>query len=188
VLVKDDDSRKIYTEIEKCRSESSKTILPLVYAQLRSLAKGKLALEPPGATLSGTALVHEAYLRVAGSTEKKWDGIGHFYAAVAESMRRILIDKARRRKAVKHGGNLKRDVFDSIAVPVEAESDEIFAVHDSLDKLASEYPRKAEVVKMKCFVGLTFDEIANVLAVSISTVERDWAFARAWLKVEIGNS
>ena len=178
---------KIATEIEQGGAKSAEAIIPLIYSQLRSLAKRRLSLEPAGATLSGTALVHEAYLRVAGDRVGQWDGSGHFYAAVAEAMRRILIDKARRRKAVKHGGDLKREVFDSVVVQGEAPSDEIMAVHESLDALEVEFPRKAQLVKLRYFVGMSTDEAAAVLGISVATAERDWAFAKAWLRVHIGD-
>jgi RNA polymerase sigma factor (TIGR02999 family) len=181
-----EDVDKIAEQLKLSGLESAEAILPLVYSQLRALAKHKLALEPAGGTLSGTALVHEAYLRVAGSRESNWDGSGHLYAAMAEAMRRILIDKARRRKAVKHGGELRREVFDSVMVPGVAESDEIFEVNESLDALEAEFPRKAQLVKFRYFVGMSTAEAAKVLNISLATAERDWAFAKTWLKVHIG--
>ena len=179
----------IAAHIERRGGASADQILPVVYSQLRALAARKMANEPPGASLSATALVHEAYLRVAGArAAQQWDGCGHFYAAAAEAMRRILIDRARRRKAAKHGGDLVREEFDSLALPRETGTDEMLAVHESLDALAAEFPRKAEVVKLRYFVGLTTAEAASILGISVATAERDWAFAKAWLKVDIAGA
>ena len=182
----DEQAERIARKLSASGARFARDLLPELYTQLRVLAARKLASERPGVSLGPTALVHEAYLRVAGKREDdQWDGRGHFYAAAAEAMRRILIDKARRRNAVKHGGDLKREVFDSMAIPAGRKSDEILAVDEWLDALAEAEPRKAEVVKLRYFVGLTTAEIAEVLAVSHATVERDWAFARAWLRVRI---
>ncbi len=181
-----DEDEAIAENLARGDCGSSEAILPLVYEQLRGLAARKMACEPAGATLSGTALVHEAYLRVAGGrVDGQWEGCGHFYAAAAEAMRRILIDRARRRKAAKHGGAWQRAAFDSVVISGEAESDEILAVHESLDALAAEFPRKAELVKLRYFVGLTIDEAASILGISAATAERDWSFAKAWLKVHL---
>ncbi|MGI9243679.1 MAG: ECF-type sigma factor [Verrucomicrobiales bacterium] len=177
-----DEAESIADLVE--RREPAAAIVPVVYSQLRALAAKKMANEPPGTTLSGTALVHEAYLRVEGGRgDPEWDGCGHFYAAAAEAMRRILIDRARRRKAVKHGGDMVREEFDSVMVP--AKSDEILKVHESLDALATAFPRKAELVKLRYFVGLTTSEAATVLGISVATAERDWAFSKTWLKGHI---
>ena len=173
---------------ELTRSGSSKSVVPMVYGQLRGLAARKLANEPAGMTLSPTALVHEAYIRVAGNQdERHWDGRGHFYAAAAEAMRRILIEKARRRLSKKHGGEWKREVFDSVLIPAERKSEELLAVHECLDELAEDHPRQAELVKLRYFVGLTIDESAKTLGISHATAERDWSYARAWLRVKITN-
>jgi len=181
------DDEAIAAELSKGSKFSAAKIAPLVYSQLRALASKKLRNEAPSATLSATELVHEAYLRVAGDRQSKWDGGGHFYAAAAEAMRRILIDKARRRKAAKHGGGLRREALDSLVIPCEAkvDVDEVLAVHESLDALAEEFPRKAELVKLRYFVGLSNREAAKILKVSVATAERDWAFSRAWLKLHI---
>ena len=150
------------------------------------MAHQKLANEAAAATLSPTALVHDAYLRIVNYQDaKRWDGRGHFYAAAAEAMRRILIDRARRRQAVKHGGELKREVFDSVMIPADRKSDELLAVHESLDELAKEHPRQAELVKLRYFVGLKMEEAASVLEISKATAERDWTYAKAWLKVKV---
>ncbi|MFT5466387.1 MAG: RNA polymerase sigma factor (TIGR02999 family) [Verrucomicrobiales bacterium] len=179
-------SEQIAKELEHDDPRSAHTVLPLIYEQLRSLAARKLAAEPPGQTLNATALVHEAFLRVVGDRdEQKWGGKGHFYVAAAEAMRRILIDKARRRRAIKHGGDLKREPLDSVIVPAEKKTDELFAIHEALDQLAEEHPRKAQLVKMRYFVGLTIEEAGAILEISKATADRDWAFARAWLHREI---
>lgn len=181
------DEEAIAAELSENSEVSAEKIAPLVYSQLRALAGRKLLNEAPSATLCATELVHEAYLRVAGGRQGQWDGCGHFYAAAAETMRRILIDRARRRKAVKHGGGLRREVFDSVIVPFEStvDEDEVLAVHEALDALAAEFPRKAELVKLRYFVGLGNAEAAKILGISPATAERDWAFSRAWLKLRI---
>ena len=184
-----DEAEQIAEELADSRAGSASSIVPLVYDQLKGLAGQKLALEPAGATLSPTVLVHDAYLRVVkNQDEKQWDGRGHFYVAAAEAMRRILIDRARRRKAIKHGGDLHREVFDSVMVPADRKSEELLAIHEVLDELDSSHPRQAELVKLRYFVGLTIDEASEALGISHATAERDWAYARAWLRVKIAES
>ncbi len=158
-------------------------ILPFIYAELRRLAAARLANESPGQTLQATALVHEAWLKLTGSdTDRRWNDRNHFFAAAAEAMRRILIDNARRKRAIRHGGDLHRVDMDDIQLPAAVQSeDELMAVHEALDELASLDPRKAELVKLRFFVGLSFAEAAEVLGISEITAKRDWAFARAWL-------
>jgi RNA polymerase sigma factor (TIGR02999 family) len=162
-------------------------MVPSMYEQLRSLAAKKMANEAPGQTIGATALVHEAYLRVAGSGEQeqeaKWENRGHFYVAAATAMRRILIDRARRKKAIRHGGEWQRTEFDIIDAPaaVVEPSDELLALDEALAELAEEDPRKARLVELRYFVGLTSQEAADVLGVSKPTADRDWTFARAWL-------
>jgi RNA polymerase sigma factor (TIGR02999 family) len=156
-------------------------MLPLVYDELRKLAAAKLARENPGQTLQATALVHEAYLRLAG--DQRFDGRGHFFAAAAEAMRRILVDAARRKKAPTHGGGRGREGLDGVAAPVP--DDELLAVDEALDRFATEHPETAEVVKLRYFVGLTIDQTAEALGVSPATVKRRWEFARAWLVREL---
>lgn len=166
-------------------------LLPLVYDELRRLAAAKMARESAGHTLQATALVHEAWMRLSGDRKTEWQNRAHFFAAAAESMRRILIDCARRRRAERHGGGLKRvDVNDSdeaIAAPSSSD-DELLAVHESLDRLAILDARKAELVKLRYFAGLTLEQAADVLGVSVPTAKRDWAYARAWLFKEIDQS
>lgn len=162
---------------------SGESLLPLVYAELRRLAAARLASEAPGQTLQATALVHEAWLKLsAQDPERRWNDRTHFFAAAAEAMRRILIDNARRKRAVRHGGELARvDLEETkVAAPV-GNDEELLAVHEALDELAALDARKAEVVKLRFFVGLNFAETAEVLGISEITAKRDWAFARAWL-------
>ena len=158
-------------------------ILPLVYDELRRLASARLAREVPGQTLQATALVHEAYVRLVGPDPvKPWDGRGHFFAAAAEAMRRILIDRARDRKRIKRGGETKRQRLDlESLVNDDASPDDLIDLDAALGRLALVDPRGAELVKLRLFAGLTLDEAATALGVTRRTVERDWSFARAWL-------
>ena len=180
---------QILDAIEAGQPQAAEKLLPLVYDELRHLAAAKLAREAPGQTLQATALVHEAWLRLAGEQRRQWQGRTHFLAAAAEAMRRILIDNARRKRAVRHGGDLKRVSIDDstaqIAAPAENE-DEMLAVHEAVDRLAAHNARKAELVKLRYFVGLTIEQAAEVLGISEPTAKRDWAYARAWLFREIG--
>jgi RNA polymerase sigma factor (TIGR02999 family) len=156
-------------------------LLPLVYGELRWLAARRMAQEAPGNTLQPTALVHEAWLRLAGDEVRKFANRAHFFAAAAEAMRRILVESARRKKRVKHGGQLERVDVDAIDVALPMPDDELLAIDEALDALASVDARAADVVKLCFFVGLTREEAAKELGVSISTAERLWSFARAWL-------
>jgi RNA polymerase sigma factor (TIGR02999 family) len=168
--------------IEQGASTAPEQLLPLVYDELRRLAASKMARENPGQTLQPTALVHEAWLKLAGSDSQNWKDRGHFLAAAAEAMRRILIDKARRKGREKHGGEWEREDFDDSRIQLGAPSDEILAVHEALDALEAEDQIAAQVVKLRYFVGLTIPEIANALGLSARSADRHWAFARAWLK------
>ena len=163
-------------------------LLPIVYEELRKLARARMANELPSHTLQATALVHEAYLRLVGNDESSWANRAHFFAAAAEAMRRILIDHARRRRAVRHGGGQERLAIDEISIAAPADDDELLAVHDALEKLARHDPQKAELVKLKYFAGLTTDEAARVLGLSEPTAKRHWSYARAWLFREIRRS
>lgn len=163
-------------------------LLPLIYQDLRRLAAHKMAHEAPGHTLQPTALVHEAYLRLTGAAQsqqppQQWDGRGHFFAAAAEAMRRILVEATRRKQRVKHGGRLERVDADlvELALPMPMADDQLLALDDALDRLAAVDARAAEVVKLCFFVGLTQAQAAKELGVSLATAERVWAFARAWL-------
>lgn len=160
-------------------------LIPLVYGELRKLAAWRLGQEAEAHTLQATALVHEAYLKLSPG-EAQWEGRKHFFCAAAEAMRRILIDRARHRKAVRHGGGLQRTGFaeDIIAFP-SAQDDEILAINEILDRFTRIEPRKAEVVKLRYFVGMTIEETAEALGISTPTAKRDWIFARAWLFREL---
>jgi RNA polymerase sigma factor (TIGR02999 family) len=177
---------QILSQIESGDPQAAERLLPLVYDDLRKLAAQKLAREKPGQTLDATALVHEAYLRLVDDADARrtFNNRGHFFAAAATAMRRILIDNARRKRAVKHGGGLQRQPLDVIAAP---ESDEhILAVDEALTKLAANDPQKAKLVELRYFAGLTGEQAAEVLGISPTTADRHWAYARAWLRAEIG--
>jgi RNA polymerase sigma factor (TIGR02999 family) len=165
--------------------QAAEDLIPLVYGELRKLAAWRLGQEAAAHTLQATALVHEAYLKLSPG-ESQWQGRKHFFCAAAEAMRRILIDRARHRNAVRHGGGLQRTelVEDIIAVPT-AQDEEILAINEILDRLTRIEPRKAELVKLRYFVGMTIEEAAEALGISIPTAKRDWIFARAWLFREL---
>jgi RNA polymerase sigma factor (TIGR02999 family) len=166
--------------------EAADQLLPLVYNQLRRLAAVRLAREKPGQTLQATALVHEAWIRLAGKEEPRaWKSHGHFFAAAAEAMRRILVERARRKKRVRHGGSLQRVDLASVTLATADPDDTVLAINEALDKLAATSPQKAEIVKLRYFTGLEHAEIAEVLGVSEPTVRRHWAYARSWLYAEL---
>ena len=173
----------ILAAMEQGQSQAAEELLPLVYEELRRLAAWRLAQERPGQTLQATALVHEAWLKLTGGeAERRWNDRTHFFAAAAEAMRRILVDNARRKRCARHGGELERVDLAAIQLPAPVQDeDELLAVHDALDELAALDSRKAELVKLRFFVGLNFAEAAEVLGISEVTAKRDWAFARAWL-------
>ena len=175
---------KILSAIEQGRKASDE-LLPLVYTELRRLAAHKMGHLAPGQTLQPTALVHEAYLRLVGDSKQKWDGRGHFFAAAAEAMRRILVENARRKCALRHGGGQRRLDIDDFEVPAETKDDEMQAVSEALDKFAERDKEKAELVKLRYFVGLTLEETAELLGIPERTAKRHWAYARAWLLREI---
>jgi RNA polymerase sigma factor (TIGR02999 family) len=161
-------------------------LLPLVYDELRRLAAERLKGEPQGQTLQATALVHEAYLRLVGTdAQPDWDSRGHFFAAAAEAMRRILVERARRKKRIKHGGGRNRIDWEAAALLVAEPSEDLVALDEVLSKLAAEDPAKAEVVKLRFFAGLTMPEIAQVMRISLATAERYWTYARTWLYAEL---
>lgn len=160
-------------------------LLPLVYQELRSLAASKMAQEQAGHTLQPMALVHEAWLRLVGGGEKRFDGCGHFFAAAAEAMRRILIERARRKQTVKRGAGFERLDLEHADVAIHASDETLLLVNDALDKLAQEDPRVAALVNLRFFAGMTNEEAAAALGVSVRTAKRHWTFARAWLYDEI---
>ena len=176
---------QILQSIEQGDPKAADELLPLVYDELRKLAGAKMAGEAPNQTLQPTALVHEAWLRLVGNGEAKFANRSHFFAVAAEAMRRILIDKARHKRAVRHGGDHQRVDLEDLEVAAIADDDEILAVHDAIDKLAAQNKVEAEVVKLRYFVGMTIDEAAQVLGISVRTADSYWAHARAWLFREI---
>lgn len=175
------DVTRILSSIQQGDPKAAEELLPLVYSELRKLAGARMAQESPDQTLQPTALVHEAWLRLVGDANPKFDGRGHFFAAAAEAMRRILIDNARRKRALRHGGGQARVDVNDIDLAIAAKEDELLAVDDALETLASEDAELANVVKLRFFAGFTNKEIADVVGVSEPTIERRWRFARAWL-------
>jgi len=176
----------ILRAIEHGDAQAANELLPLVYQELRRLAAHKMAGEAPGHTLQPTALVHEAYLRLIGPGQlQQWDGRGHFFAAAAEAMRRILVESARRKKRLKHGGALQRVDMEEVELPLPMPDDELLALDEALNRLATVDARAAEVVKLCFFVGFTQEQAGKELGISVATAERLWSFARAWLFREV---
>jgi RNA polymerase sigma factor (TIGR02999 family) len=173
----------VLNAIEQGDPHAAAQLLPLVYDELRKLAAGHIANEDPSHTLVATALVHEAYLRLVG--DQHFENPGHFFAAAAEAMRRILLDRARRKNRLKHGGGRMRVDLEAVAFLAEEPSEDLEVLDESLNKLAAEDPAKAEVVKLRFFAGLTMPEIARVMNISLATAERHWTFARTWLYAEL---
>jgi len=175
---------RILSAIQSGERRAAEELLPAVYTELRQLAARRMGNERPGQTLQATALVHEAWLRLERDENRKWNDSGHFFCAAAQAMRRILVENARRKQTLKHGGHLKRvDAGLDIAAPLP--DDQLLALDEALDQLAVVNSRAADVVKLRFFAGLTEAQVAEQLGVSVATVERTWAFARAWLFNEI---
>ena len=164
---------------------AAEQLLPLVYDELRRLAIYKMSHETPGQTLQPTALVHEAWLRLGGNAHQEWNGRAHFFGSAAEAMRRILIDNARRKRAVRHGGGQQRMDFEEVEIATAVKDDDLLAVNEVLERFAAQDKQKAELVKLRYFAGLTIDEAAEILGVSAPTAKRWWTYARAWLHKEI---
>jgi RNA polymerase sigma factor (TIGR02999 family) len=184
----DGDITVILQRIEQGDPQAGEQLLPLVYDELRRLAAAKMARETQDQTLQPTALVHEVWLRLGGDAQPGWANRAHFFAAAAEAMRRILIDNARRKRAIRHGGEFAKVSADAtgfdLAAPAES-SEDLLVVNEALDAFAKHDARKAELVKLKYFAGLTLEEAAEVLGTSFRTAKRDWAYARAWLFNEV---
>jgi RNA polymerase sigma factor (TIGR02999 family) len=179
------DITRILTAIEQGDPAAADQLLPLVYEELRKLAAHRMANEAAGQTLQPTALVHEAWLRLVGEQNPKFANRAHFFAAAAEAMRRILIDNARRKRAVRHGGGQQRVDVEQVQLVSPTHEDQLFAINEALDKLAAQRQPEAELVKLRYFVGLTLEEAAQVLGISARTADNYWAHARAWLFREI---
>jgi RNA polymerase sigma factor (TIGR02999 family) len=179
------EADNLLTAIERGDQKAADELLPLVYTELRRLAAHKMARIAPGQTLQPTALVHEAYLRLVGKEQQKWDNRGHFFAAAAEAMRRILIEKARRKSAIRHGGGQQRVDVDELELPAEIKEDELLAVNEALDRFSTLDKQRSDLVKLRYFVGLTLEEAAEVLGISHTMAKRHWTYARAWLQRDI---
>jgi RNA polymerase sigma factor (TIGR02999 family) len=177
---------RILSAIEQGDPRAAEQLLPLVYDELRKLAAQKMAQEKPGQTLQATALVHEAYLRLVDREEvQRWDSRGHFFAAAAEAMRRILVEHARRKGRLKRGHAYKRVDLDAMKIAALGPADDVVALDEALTQLAQKHPQKAELVKLRYFAGFTVAEAAEVLGISTTTADRHWTYARAWLFREL---
>ena len=182
------DVTQILSQIESGDPRAAEQLLPLVYDELRKLAAARLAQEKPGQTLQATALVHEAYVRlIGGDGQTEWNSRGHFFGAAAEAMRRILVDNARRKSGPKAGGGMQRVELSQIDPEIQSSEIDLIALHDALDRLAIKDARKAELVKLRFFAGLTIEQAAQALGITARTAYSDWAYAKAWLRVEISN-
>jgi RNA polymerase sigma factor (TIGR02999 family) len=182
------DVTRLLEQLGNGDRSGTEQLLNEVYEELRRLARDRLTREREGQTLQATALVHEAYLRLVGGESKpQWNGRGHFFAAAAEAMRRILVENARRKHRLKHGGGQRRVDLDSECLVSEAPSVDLLALDMALDKLAASDPAKAQIVKLRFFAGLTMPEVAATLGISLATAERHWTFARSWLYAELAD-
>ena len=174
--------------IEEGGGRAAEELLPLVYEELRLLSAQKLSHEPPGQTLQATALVHEAYLRLVGGEAQPWDSRGHFFAAAAEAMRRILVENARRKKSFKRGGDIRRIDLEQVGLLDDGEpasEDRLIALDEALERLAQQDRAKADLVKLRYFAGLTNKQAAETLGISPATADRHWRYARSWLRLEV---
>jgi len=180
------DVTRFLSHIEEGDPSAAEQLLPLVYDELRRLAAQKMAHEMPGQTLDATGLVHEAYLRLVGPQGgRDWDNRGHFFAAAAEAMRRILVESARRKRRLKRGGEQRRVDLDEAQMPVAVPPDEMLAVDEALTKLSQEDPSAAQIVKLRYFVGFSIEEAAESLGISRANAYRHWTYAKAWLRCEL---
>ncbi|TKJ34461.1 MAG: RNA polymerase subunit sigma [Planctomycetes bacterium B3_Pla] len=179
------DVTRILNSVEQGDVRAADELLMAVYQELRRLAAVRLSQEPAGQTLQATALVHEAYIRLVDTENQSWQGRAHFFAAAAEAMRRILIERARHKQRMKHGGDRRKIDLDDATLAIEGPSDDVIAVDEALTKLGREDQVVADLVKMRYFAGLNLDQIAKILGISRRTADRYWAYARAWLHREI---
>jgi RNA polymerase sigma factor (TIGR02999 family) len=181
------DVTRILSAIDGGDPSAARDLLPLVYDELRKLAAHRLASEKPGQTLQATALVHDAYIRLVDpQTRQRWDSRGHFFAAAAQAMRRILVDNARHKQSMKAGGDRRRLELSDVELTIEAPDVDLLALDQALDKLERMDKRKADLVKLRFFAGLTIQEAAEALGISTSTADSDWAYTRCWLRLELG--
>ena len=179
------DVTRILNAIEQGDAKATDELLPLVYEELRLLAAQRLSHEPPGQTLQATALVHEVYLRLVGDESQNWQNRGHFFAAAAEAMRRILVENARRKGRLKRGGNCERVGFDDVELAIGGLPEDVVALDEALTKLGEEKPLMVRAIELRYFAGLTLEQIAGILGVSERTVSSYWTYAKAWLYREI---
>lgn len=169
-------------------SDAASALLPLVYDELRRLARSRMAKTPPGQTLQPTALVHEAYMRLMGNHDPGWEGRGHFFGAAARAMRDILVDQARRKASLKRGGDRRRQEIENVTPVVEPPSEDVLALDEALKRLESEDPRKGEIVDLRYFAGLSLEETAAVLNLSVGTIKREWRYIKHWLFTQLSDS
>lgn len=175
------------SDIDRDQSQPShEALMAQLYDELRKLARSRMAKVPPGNTLQPTALVHEVYLRLSKGSETQWNSDAHFFGAAALAMRQILIEQARRKSRIRHGGELKRADIDDVDLPIEVPVDDLLSLDRALEKLKADDERKAEIVMLRYFAGLEREEVAELLDVSVRTVDRDWRYAVAWLRKEMG--
>jgi RNA polymerase sigma factor (TIGR02999 family) len=179
------DVTRILNAIEQGEAGATEKLLPLVYEELRILAAQKMAQEKPGQTLQATALVHEAYVRLAEGGDQGWNSRGHFFKAASEAMRRILVENARKKKSLKRGGDLQRMEFTEANVASDGGSDDLLALNEALDRLSEEEPSVGELVKLRYFGGLTIDQVAEIQGISRRTAVDHWTYARSWLAREV---
>jgi RNA polymerase sigma factor (TIGR02999 family) len=185
-----DECTRLLREFEEGGSQAAAALMPLVYEELRMLARARVAREAPGQTIGATVLVHEAYLRLVGKQDPGWNGRAHFFGAAALAMRRILVEQARRKRRVRHGGEHRRvDLADLDQLSPEGqEVDDILAVDEAVARLEAADPRKGRIVNLRTFAGLTAQQTADALGLSLGTIEREWRFIKAWLRTELTDS
>ncbi|MCC6235697.1 MAG: sigma-70 family RNA polymerase sigma factor [Verrucomicrobiales bacterium] len=179
------DATLLMGAVDRGEPEAAEQLLDLVYAELRGLAASKMARDVPGQTLQPTALVHEAWLRLIGDRHPKFKNRAHFFRAAAEAMRHILIDRARRKRTQRHGGGYERVDWDDLEVVVDASDDRLLALDEALEKFVREHPVQADLVKLRYFAGMTNEEVADALDISVSTAKNYWTFSRTWLLNEL---
>jgi RNA polymerase sigma factor (TIGR02999 family) len=179
------DVTQILERVERGDGKAAEELLPVVYEELRKLAASKMAQEAQGHTLQPTALVHEAWLRLVGAPNQQWNGRGHFFGAAAEAMRRILVENARRRRRLKHGGGLRRIHLTTLDVAITSDDEHVLALDEALERLAARDPLGAQLIQLRFFAGLPNVEAAKLLGIPERTAKRTWAYARAWLFEEL---